>query len=415
MDPSANFVADIAVPNIPHPLNVAVAANSCANIDVGKELSAVTKWFVAVFSGFANAGNAFVVPQNFDGFPETKAIHANAIIRFDRLRHGHDKAHKTTCKNALCLSCPTAEACFWNAFRRVASNPIGRVLLYRILLEIFRPTEALDALVLHPGIIVNLPARNAAKTLLIRYSRDPNNAWFDPNGIFMFSNRLSPITLLKRIHNRRNNYEICVGEDAIANTVTTTIFHEFLHWFHFLRCQSRMANYRIGYAANMAAPPAAPPPLFLSAHSVTHVLYGFPVPVLVPPLPIATINSQLPWNNGAGQCNYEEILTIIGRDIAAPMAAEYLVGDDLSENAYRMSVRLPHRFGHAGFIFLEGVFVLNYSTNVAENCVTSITNPVAALVAAGGIAISPMTRYLGSAAFSARGLVNAGIGNSWFP
>ncbi len=411
--PRLNFIADIGIVNIPQPSNAVTAMHSCANINSIEELSETTIWYVAVFSGFANARNNYIIPANFKGFPEEMEIKPEAIICFDRKRYGFVKAHSTTCKKSFC-NCPSAEKCFWDAFRRVASNPVGRVLLYRILLEIARATEAPDALALHPGNPVNLIARNTAKTLLIRYSRDPNDAWFDRSGIFMFSNRLSPITLLKRIHSRGNNYEICVAEDAIANTVTSTIFHEFLHWFHFLRCGSRMLNYRNGHDANVPLPPAAPPPVSLNVHSVSNVMYMLPPMVPIPPIALLG-NSQLPWDNGAGQCDYEEILTIIGRDAAVPGAAEYLIGDDLSENSYRMSVGLPHRFGHSDFMFLEDTSVLNYSTNVAANCVISVIDPGAALAAANRVMISPMTRYLGRANFSEKGLTNAGIGNSLFP
>lgn len=133
--------------------------------------------------------------------------------------------------------------------------------------------------------------------------------------------------------------------------------------------------------------------------------------------------SQTPWLNNSGQCDFEEILTILGRDTVT-RGNEYLEGDDLSENAYRISCnrrggKLPHRFGHNTFAFLEDMTVLNYSTNVADNCVTSIVNPGGNLAPANGNRISPNIRYQGNLHSFDRVWWrnyphNAGLGNSVF-
>ena len=58
-DPRLAFFARIHVLGIPQPPNVQAAAEANANVDVGHTKSATTKWFVAVFSGFAHAGNNY--------------------------------------------------------------------------------------------------------------------------------------------------------------------------------------------------------------------------------------------------------------------------------------------------------------------------------------------------------------------
>jgi hypothetical protein len=182
-----------------------------------------------MFSGFANAGNLYVTPAGFDGLPETKAIHANAIIKFKR---DGRKAHSATCNRQLDCNCPLAENCFWDAFRKVASDPVGRVLLYRILLEIARHAEGADALAVCAGGVspFALVPRNSIRTLRVSYSQNPDDAVFYGSGRMKFSNR--PTTgrqLLKRLHPGGINYEICKKEDISANIIDVTIFHEFLH------------------------------------------------------------------------------------------------------------------------------------------------------------------------------------------
>lgn len=419
MNPQVAFVARIAIAGIPQPTTAVAAAESCANANARDEQSATTKWFVAVFSGFANAGNGYVTPPNFDGFPENRPIHANAIIRFDRVNHGHDKAHNTTCTKALGCSCLSAEQCFWDAFRRIASNPIGRVLLYRILIEIIRGTEAADALALHPAAAYNAAVRVMAHNLLVKFElKTAVGARFVTNGTFVFSNRLPAIPLVKKVHTGGANYEMCSSEEAIAHTVSAVMVHEFLHWYHFLRCHNRFSNYWISLLANGG--------LFqlVNVHPVSVDMY---FGIAIAPGALES-NSRAAWSD-----DYEEILTIIGRNrgIAMALPLEYIEGDDLSENAYRMSCGLPHTYGYNRYnVFLEDVNVLNYSTNVAHNCVQSIiTVPPGVLPPAVPLALppivvapagmmaapSPNTRYQEKGKFSEADLINQGIGNSFFP
>jgi hypothetical protein len=428
MTPQAAFLARVGILGIPQPPTAGVggaAIESNANIGVGNTQSATTRWFVAMFSGFANAGNIYVTPAGFDGFPETKAIHANAIIKFER---DGQKAHSTTCNRQFDCNCPLAENCFWDAFRRVASDPVGRVLLYRILLEIVRPGEGADAIAVSLGGVSPLPLvpRNSIKILRISYSQNPDDAVFYRSGRMKFSNRpTSGRQLLKRLHPGGINYEICKKEDIIANIVEATIFHEFLHWFHMLRCQIRQNNYSVGRPAAAAGAPS----FSIVAHSVTAAMFAMHAAIYAPPiapaLQVQLDNSKSPWGNGNGQCHFEEILTILGRDVVIG-GPEYLIGDDLSENAYRISCNLrgktlPHVCGHSDFMFLEDAAVLVYSTNVADNCVQSIIIPipVVPLAPAAAALISPNVRFQTTSYFSGAGFEgipnNAGVGNSFFP
>jgi hypothetical protein len=79
--------------------------------------------------------------------------------------------------------------------------------------------------------------RGLAHNLLVTFElKSADGARFVTDGTFVFSNRLSAKQLVKKVHIGGINYEICLSENAIANTVTIAMFHEFLHWFHFLRC-----------------------------------------------------------------------------------------------------------------------------------------------------------------------------------
>ncbi|MBQ7524041.1 MAG: hypothetical protein IJT08_00325 [Alphaproteobacteria bacterium] len=170
------------------------------------------------------------------------------------------------------------------------------------------------------------------KHLVVSYSPNPEDAYY-MNGKMKFSNKpMLGQQLLNKMHRGNNNYEICVKEDIKTNIVDITLIHEFLHWFHHLRSRVRYENYRAGRQANANAN-ARVQGLSIVRHPVTSGMFNN----------IAGINdsdqinrSQTPWLNNSGQCDFEEILTILGRDTVT-RGNEYLEGDDLSENAYRIS------------------------------------------------------------------------------
>ncbi|MBR1480079.1 MAG: hypothetical protein IJ599_04280 [Alphaproteobacteria bacterium] len=191
---------------------------------------------------------AIITPVDFYGFPENKNTNENAIIKVDI--HNYAKAHNSTCCSPISCNCPSAKTCFWDAFRKIASDPVGRVLLYRILIEVTRNTEANDVQAV--AGIVNQHG-DTLKHLVVLYSPNPEDAYYT-NGKMKFSNKpMLGQQLLNKLHRGNNNYEICVKEDIKTNIVDITLIHEFLHWFHHLRSRVRYENYGAGRQANANA------------------------------------------------------------------------------------------------------------------------------------------------------------------
>jgi hypothetical protein len=63
--------------------------------------------------------------------------------------------------------------------------------------------------------------------------------------------------------------------------------------------------------------------------------------------------SALPWidSEGGWHVHFEEIRNILG--VTKNIGNDYMEGDDLSENLYRISIDQPIRFGHSEYAYYE--------------------------------------------------------------
>ena len=186
----------------------------------GPNNNAVTDWWVRVFGG-----NAAV-----------NAIHRGIYDRLLELQMGFDNVNNPI--HIIQVNAAGAplnfERQFWQDFRQIAADPVGRVLLYRLLIEIRR----LDG----PGgngccgddVILprryNLTNRNNCRSLRIKYSND-GCCFYGRRRCIEFDTDINIQTSV-------------LSTDATATKVTTeednrdcdiALFHEMLHWLHYLR------------------------------------------------------------------------------------------------------------------------------------------------------------------------------------
>jgi hypothetical protein len=241
-----------------------------------------------------------------------------------------------------------AERKFIKAFLTIAANPVGRVLLYRLLIET-RRVDFMNNGCCANGIVTMpyLGTRNFARSIFIDYDEDnllfvqrSNGQW----GI-NFNQKDTDSNFIRIIANQLDTVN---GQDFLD----IGLFHEMLHWFQLLRHPVRFFKEDIRECNPSKY-------MYLS-----RCYYG-------------NVSEHFTW----GGLDHQEMRTILGapdyrvaaerklfhldallkndpgNGIAAngggflPPGLRFYNGDDLSENAYRMArhtatnpVRM--RFGH---------------------------------------------------------------------
>ena len=236
---------------------------------------------------------------------------------------------------------------FWQAFRTIAADPVGRVLLYRLLIEIRRLDGpggngcCGDDVVLPGGYV--LTDRNNCRSIEVRCSI--NGCSFSSIQCiinFVNNNTIQTTTL------RVVGVTLTTSKEARPSDIG--LFHEMLHWFHFLRNPKKQIENK----------------------SQNSTAFKYAMRCYYGPSELCL------WGN----INSEEIATILGSPnlnqnpnpyaalihseaflVVAPRGRsifiqnhgivqyilsfyKYLHGDDLSENAYRASRGKHMRFGH---------------------------------------------------------------------
>ncbi len=297
---------------------------------------------------------------------------------------------------------------FWQTFRTIAADPVGRVLLYRLLIEIRRVDPdnrnqgCCGADVLLP-MLFDIKVRNNVRSITI-YS-DKKCAFCQKNSSikFMYDNAKTTRTL--------SVVSKGLTTQLTQRTTDIGLFHEMLHWFHLLRNPIKKGdnknydNQGFSYA--------------------TRCYYG------VPTTATKRFRDAFTWRKKATEpdsriINGEEIATILGspdlrtdphayvfygRDLIHPNAFctsldakddtrnydtitinggrqyipkeyNFLNGEDLSENVYRASRGYSMRWGHVSTKPIRSVSLLKppnrfrLAHKIASNCYQAITgNP----------------------------------------
>lgn len=328
---------------------------SCANVD-NREDSLITEWYMKMFGVIPFQGNDYIEAgwknlkwrniQGGSGFSPsiTRIISFNANVN-------DTSVTDPGIPNAFI----SRSALFKREFRKIASTSVGRVLLYRILIEIRRHQENNEGCTESPIVLSasDVFVRNTCRNLRIVY-RDGDFA-FRPQGELAFSNAIADETVIGSAVRDTGYSKVILCPD----TVSVSLFHEMLHWYHHLRNVDRMNK----EAGRVTKP-----------HFHTHFLGKYYWGGLNSCANEwrGRLVSEQPWLafsvifGPADYVNFEELRTVLGvtyRGSIDQYQQNYLQGDDLSENLYRMCIGIPLRFGYGRDCFYEDTKVIDRVVN----------------------------------------------------
>ena len=232
---------------------------------------------------------------------------------------------------------------FWQNFRQIAADPVGRVLLYRLLIEIRRVDDSGINGCWEDGITTTDPTlknRNKTRSIEVYYSNKSSfNFSKQRINIFLQNKTLQTFKI-------ENGYLTTAGDIAL--------FHEMLHWFHFLRHTTRYLSNRL-YATSFK----------YNTRCYYGDVCGLCVWGEIRGEEIATILGSPDHNQAAyinlmpNGCFYQNdpgrgiAVNVQRNQVFIPQSDKFLNGDDLSENVYRISktqINPTHRymrFGHS--------------------------------------------------------------------
>lgn len=334
----------------------------------------VTDWWVRVFGGNRAVNLSRV------GAPDTLR---EQRMGFDR---GGVATHIIQVNTTIPGTPAGFEQQFWQTFRDIAADPVGRVLLYRLLIEI-RRTDGPNG----PGCCgddvslpqrYNLHNRNNCRSINVSYNQEGCAFNAVQQSIkFVYNNNMQTTVLTITQQ----------GLTTISETRPSDIglFHEMLHWLHFLRSPKKQTDNKGLAPRNFKYP--------------MRCYYGYPSEMCawgeIKAEEIATIlgvpnlnNNPHPYihqgtdliNNGSFsgvQVPNSTQVSINGTNRYVLNFYKFINGDDLSENVYRASRGWHMRFGHVSnpinFVSWPNVpnrFRLAYK--IAHDCYQDITtNP----------------------------------------
>jgi hypothetical protein len=212
----AGATVDIYFPmNGNQPTTPDAARWSCANVDANDPNSPITQWYEDAF-----------FTQNFGFDRMNKALPVIEILDRRFLQPEFD-----------------------NVFKIIAANPVGRVLLYRLLIEIRRQDTDNNGCC-ETGIVCNremLALRDASRRINVKYVEE--KFAFNPGkkcGIIKCD-----LDAGKELTCLRINATLTVDTIKLLAPIDIDMFHEMLHWFQLLRHPIRESkegkeNLRIG-------------------------------------------------------------------------------------------------------------------------------------------------------------------------
>jgi hypothetical protein len=266
---------------------------------------------------------------------------------------------------------PAQQTAFWEMFKKIADNPVGRILLYRLLIEIrrTRANQGDTELIAFAPDHAWLPRRNCARSIQIVNPLAGFQAQFVPtNYVFAFQSGVNGQQARIRVNfgtrtaradmndlHYTNGRFIAVTRLLNGSTPQCVyLFHEMVHWFHMLRHPSR-------YFFELQS--------FLSSNIPRQGLVSFyfgtnPIKYWTGAGWISSGNNHM--------VKAEEVRTVLGApccngDYAhlyqpGPGPRTFLIqGDELSENLFRLAYKQQHddariymRFGY-DFISSGGI------------------------------------------------------------
>ena len=293
---------------------------SCANLE--DEL--ITDWYMSMF-GLTESNSQLM------GFNSKNE--ACKIINFD------PELDKNPTKAAEALA---FKATFIANFRKIASVSVGRVLLYRLLLEIRRTDSAgsgcIDEKLGKSLSEDDLQRRNNARTITIKKSDDGNAFCTEEDGFCSIKCTPSKDSHQNKVLDVSTGYLV---ERPRSDDIG--LFHEMLHWFHSLRDPDRKKK-EIKIVTDFHDKRTCKSKVLMQSKIISN----------------ENLTSWLGKENRSERhpkltIKPEEFRTIMGYKIkilkkdsgeVVYETDEFINGDDLSENLYRCCWCADLRYGH---------------------------------------------------------------------
>jgi len=346
---------------------------SCATVDENDINSPITDWYTTIFGGpdhtkhNPNLQAGFTTLTGAQLVALTPRPTASAIITMD----------------TPSMSVGTRTADFWQDFRKIASTRTGRILLYRILIEIRRQRNISGTWKAYTSreiggttSALNLRMRANCRNLIIKWSDNGNSFSRNTHTINYANTNRKLTTVCEKIG---NSHPISlVGRESDIG-----LFHEMVHWFHVLRHPERHSKERVAFKTSRA--------ISLRDTTIYETIGGYFWYGIDDNNTTSWKVSAIPWighSDNSSYVNFEEIRTILGaptfiryRAVVPnapyhPNPYMFLNGDDLSENKYRVSVNAKLRFGHASQPFYEDDSVIQKVIDVSGANANNLINLV---------------------------------------
>ena len=355
---------------------------SCANADSHlndeeRLNSPITQWYMKMFGvipfrneedpgpgDYIKAGYETILDEEeFTSYVEKRIISYDfETMGTDEGYEVSDHVHHDTQQEE------TRRKSFIDNFKKIASTSVGRVLLYRILIEIRRKDASGNGCFETESIRSANAAQNEAiikanKTLTIKYSDRnaycyPESKCDDPmfgellilsNASIKYCNNTKHKTIVvgKKLSDRQ--YALCKCE----RKVDIAVFHELCHWYHSLRNLFRFHDENASDKNVISK---------INTHIIGKVLYCD----LEYTYDRAKV-SAMSWTSKPDIISYEELRNIIG--LNKKSYSQYIEGDDLCENLYRTCLggECKIRFSHADDEYIEDAVVIERAIEIINS------------------------------------------------
>ncbi len=356
---------------------------ACANI-YNTEDSPITQWYMKMFGVIPFRNEEDPGPDDFikAGYDENN--NKKRIISYDFETMGTDEGYEVSYHvHHDTQQEETRRKSFIDNFMKIASTSVGRVLLYRILIEIRRKDERGNGC--EENNSSNLKVRNAARFLNVYLGNGNSFMYptFEKQRTIPLRNLLNQTykEILKLKEPAKLNFSDSDKKTAIVfknsedshfidlkpRSVDIALFHELCHWYHFLRNTDRFTQEN-SCASNY--------PKMLSKNEIGKILYGGldgenndnrnEISAKSWTRSVSTINTaghECSLNSIKQIVTYEELRNIIG---LSKETDGYIRGDDLCENLYRLCINSPMRFSHSDEQYIEDSNVINKAKEISE-------------------------------------------------
>ena len=297
---------------------------------------AVTDWWVRVFGG-----DLAVCMANDREISTTKISKICPIIQMATQENYTELDQFITIEDLMAF-----EQTFWQTFRTIAADPVGRVLLYRLLIEIRRFDDRLAWCCEDTSCDDGF--RGSSRTITIYKS----SSGCEYSGSCLNVKTEDVATLVLKMMGPAQN----VSTYPKVRNLDVGLFHEMVHWFHYLRSPERYTNnsergpqffkYAMrcyyGDQTELAVWDS-----YVNSEDIATVL-GSPNYAREEHRDFMLRNTFCKFSHLDEGGRKPICVTVDGVRQYIPFKGRFLNGDDLSENAYRCSKGLPMRFGHTG-------------------------------------------------------------------